>query len=198
MQASGFNGREVVAVFQTVLELHQLFQLMQPEGEFLPLYKQKWRPNTKALPHTKSTKVSRKVFWLLLESSCFHQCNPWIKIFRHTFNHTRKSLISQHNTSKFAIFLLIFIASLSKQRCSLLGHVADLSGGAAARVVAGGQHMVSADSAGAGQHRSDVIVKTDLGTNAKCWVMNKRSLGWGVFFWLTYIGTSIQSWLQFT
>jgi len=30
MKASGFNGREVVAVFQVVLEDHQLFLLILP------------------------------------------------------------------------------------------------------------------------------------------------------------------------
>lgn len=41
--------------------------------------------------------------------------------------------------------------------------------------------IVSANSAGAGQHRSVVIVKTGLDSTAECWVMNKRYLV-GEFF----------------
>lgn len=163
-------------MFQAVLKLHQLFLLIEPEGEFLPPEKQKWRPNIKVLPHAKSTKVSTKVFSLLLESSCFNQYNPWIKIFRGTFSHTRKSLISQHNNSEFASFPLIFIASL---RCSLLSHVADLSGPAAARAVAGG-HSERKQCWG---WPAQISCDYENRPGQYCWVLGyeQKIPGWGVF-----------------
>lgn len=74
--------------------------------------------------------------------------------------------------------LLIFIASLSKQRCSLLGHGVDISGPAAARAVAASRCVLSTDSAGDGQHGLTMgVVKTGLGVTAQCRGMNKTALG---------------------
>lgn len=53
-KASGSNGREVVAGFQRMLELYQLFLLLFPADDFPPLEKQKVETQHNRLCHLQS------------------------------------------------------------------------------------------------------------------------------------------------